>query len=234
MKPNCIIVEDEPYAATMLANYISDCGLLSLSASFKNANDAFAYLLNKKIDVVFCDIRMPGLSGLQLVKALQGKTKVIFTTAYRDYAVEAFELNAIDYLTKPVSYERFLIAINKTINELLLIENKNLTGPEFLISIKTNREIHRIDKNEILYIEGLGNYVKVYLQDNCLISNITQKLFIEKLDRDTFIRVNKSYIVNTSKITKLSSYGLAIGKVEIPVARVYRKKLIEIFNKHPH
>lgn len=214
---SCIIVEDEPIAAEIIADYISEVSYLILSGKFIDALSANEYLQSNNIDVIFLDIHLPGVKGTEFLKTLQAKYQVIFTTAYKDYALEGFDLNVIDYLLKPVSLPRFMQAVNKLSTQTL---NEEQTEYEIF---NENKKQYKINRNEILYIESNRDYCKVHLIDK---STITTKITIsemqQRLSIKGFRRIHKSYLINESKIKMTSAQEVMLNDVLLPVGRMYK------------
>lgn len=227
----CIAVDDEPPALRVLQTYIGSFPRLELMGMFANAVDALAALQRAPVELMFLDIQMPKLLGTDLVRSLTMPPRVIFTTAYRKFAVEGFELNAVDYLLKPISFDRFVRAVNKVMDTRLLMQthpqgaasHSTFVSDEFLY-VRAQRRIVKIPFNEILYIESLKDYVKVVSDSDTFVSKLSICTLEEALPKDRFIRVHRSFIV---AIRKVFSYGpemVQIGKVKIPVSRTYRQK----------
>ena len=231
-----IAIDDEPLALQLVTGYIEKTPGLTLAGSFDNPLDALEFMSREHVDLVFVDIRMPDLSGIEFTRALSKETRVIFTTAYEKYALEGFRLSVVDYLLKPFSYEEFLKAVHKA-QKLITLE-KGSSGQveannEFLF-LKSDYKIRRINFNDILYIEGLKDYVKVYVQNvqKPVISLATMKLIESKLPEAKFMRVHRSYIVNLDKIDTIERSRIVFGKTYIPVSDQYKDKFQEFLNKN--
>lgn len=214
-KIKCLIVDDEELARTLLKTYIDKLDFLELVGSFENPVDAVHILKDKIIDVIFLDIQMPELKGTDFAKIIDTKTKIIFTTAYSEYALEGFDLNALDYLLKPITFERFLQAVDKV--------NIETTGQE--ITVKSGYDLHKLQYDDILYIESDSEYVTYYTKDRKIVSNQRLKVLEEELPKNTFMRVHRSYIINKNKVTSLKGRDLLIGKVKIPVSDSYYERV---------
>ncbi|MDA0195350.1 MAG: LytTR family DNA-binding domain-containing protein [Bacteroidetes bacterium] len=228
MKINCLIVDDEPLARDGIAGYMSKIHFLSLIETCKNALEATEALKNNPIDLIFLDINMPGMSGLQLMKSLSHPPIVIFTTAYRDYAADGFDLNAIDYLVKPFSFERFTQGANKAYEYLLLRKNPELapgTADEFFF-VKCDGKFVKIYFDEILFIEGMKDYTIIYRGQEKLIVLVSLKKVEERLPSDSFLRVHKSYIAAKNKIGAIDGNQLKIGSHLIPISKNTRESVI--------
>ncbi|MHB1922439.1 MAG: LytR/AlgR family response regulator transcription factor [Chitinophagaceae bacterium] len=218
----CIIVEDEPLAQQVLQRYISDHEHLHLIKVCKNALYGFSILKEQLVDVMFLDINMPLISGIDFLKTLEKPPKVILTTAYPDYAAESYELDVFDYLLKPFTFDRF----KKSINKLMMIEETKLLDaePEYIF-IKVDGRLVKINHVDILYIEAMGDYLKVKSIQRTYITHMTMKVMEELLPPNKFIRVQRSFIIAKSKVTTLGSKYVQINEIEIRVGELYREKL---------
>jgi DNA-binding LytR/AlgR family response regulator len=231
MALKCLLVDDEPLALQVLEKYVSGLPQLELVASCTNAFKAIEMLQKKKIDLVFLDIQMPKLSGISLVKTLQYRPKIIFTTAFKEYAVEAFDLDAVDYLVKPVSFERFLKAVNKALQqgEATEAEEEEETvvhsGSGFLY-FRADRKMVKVFLDEIIYIESLKDYVKIHRRNNKpLIVKQSISTLEAMLPETGFVRIHRSFIVSVSKITAYTSHDVEIGSLELPIGRLYSNNI---------
>lgn len=233
---NAIAIDDEPLALQLVSGYIEKTPGLNLAGSFDNPLDAIEFLNNEAVDLIFVDIQMPDLSGLEFTRSLVKGPKVIFTTAYEKYALEGFRLDVIDYLLKPFSYEEFLRAVQKAVR-LIRLENdipeKVDANNEFLF-LKSDYKIRRINFDDILYIEGLKDYVKVFTRksDKPVISLVTLKLLESKLPVSKFMRVHRSFIVNLEKIDTIERSRIVFGKTYIPVSEQYKDKFQEFLDNN--
>lgn len=227
MSIRCLIVDDEPLARKLLISYVETCQDLVLAAECTTAMEARSKLKEEKIDLIFLDIQMPQLSGMQLLHSLHVSPAVIFTTAYREYAPEAFDLNAIDYLIKPVSPERFLKAIDKYY-ERFSVAGKNFNVKELgdTIFIRADRLQHKVSKVDILYIESLDNYVKVILKDRAIITRETITSLEKKLSPPEFVRIHRSFIVNSKNVQALSLESISIANKELPFGRAFKQQAL--------
>lgn len=224
---NCIAVDDEPLALDIIEDFIKEIPFLKLVKKCYSASEAIEIIQNENIDLVFLDIRMPSITGVQLVKSLKDIPAVIFTTAYTDYAVEGFNLDAVDYLVKPFSFERFLKAVNKAYS---LYKLKNDTGKDYIF-IKSGYKNLKVDFNDILYIEGLSDYIKIYLVNGKNILSLQSlKVFIDKLPENDFLRVHRSYIVSLNKIDSIQKSRIFIGEKHITVGEKYKDKFLKRIN----
>lgn len=228
MKYKCIIIDDEKLARKLIENHLMQLTDFELIASCSSAIDASKILKEETIDLLFLDIEMPVLKGTDFFKNLLNKPKVIFTTAYRDYAVEGFELDAIDYILKPITFHRFFKGIEKfkslqDKSTSKSIENSEENKPSF-IYIREDRKQVKVDFKKIIYIESLKDYIKIHLIDQHHITKSSISSFLTKLD-NRFIRVHRSYIINKDKITAYTKKDLEIGRIEIPIGDNYREDI---------
>jgi DNA-binding LytR/AlgR family response regulator len=222
---SCIIVDDEPSSQHVLQHFVAQTSILDLKTTCSNTEEAFKYLqLNEKIDLIFLDINMPKQSGLEFYKSLQNPPQVIFTTAYPQYAVDGFEVNAVDYLLKPIAYERFLTAINK-----VLINSDLKTEDDDFIIIKENKALYKIKFKNIQYIEAFGDYVKVHTQEKTITTHSTFSKFIENLPH-YFLRTHKSFSINLNKLNQLSGNQITIENHKIPIGQTYKETVLKALN----
>jgi len=233
---SAVAIDDEPLALQLIEGYIKKTTGLKLAAKFDNPLDAADFLRNNSADIIFVDIQMPDLTGIEFTRLLEKGPKVIFTTAYEKYALEGYKLEVVDYLLKPFSYEEFLTAVNKAVR-LINLEKKAPekidTNDEFLF-LKSDYKIRRINFNDIIYIEGLKDYVKIYTQNNPkpVLTLSTLKLLETKLPSERFMRVHRSFIVNLKKIETIERSRIVFGKTYIPVSEQYKDKFQEFLNKN--
>lgn len=226
MNIKCLIIDDEPSSQQVLKKYISNINFLELISVCNNANQAIKELkINSNIDLLFLDINMPIISGLTFYKSLQNPPKVIFTTAYSDCAIDGFELNATDYLLKPFSFDRFLTAVNK-----LDIKKNKIAINDFII-IKSNKVLHKVLPNNIIFIEASGDYVKVHLEKECIVTNMTFTNFIESLPTNLFIRTHKSFAINLDVIKSISGNQIITNSHKIPIGQKYKSSFFEFLEK---
>jgi DNA-binding LytR/AlgR family response regulator len=239
---NVIIVDDEPLAQDVLETYIEKVPELNLVKKCNNAFEANEALKMHGIDLMFLDIQMPQLTGIDFLKTLVKPPLVIFTTAYSNYALEGFELNALDYLLKPISLERFIKAVNKA-TEYLELQRKETpaaatleeTGPDYIF-VKADKKLVKVNFDDILYIEGLKDYVIIRLENNRVITLQTMKSLEDKLPLGTFRRIHRSYIVNINKINAIVGNMVEVmekGQAKhLPVGKNYRDELLDMINKN--
>ena len=215
---NCIIVDDTPLAVEKLAGFIKQVPNLSLDASFNNGLEALPYLHSRQIDLVFLDIQMEQLTGLQFMDALQYRPKIVIVSAYRQYAIDGFENNVTDYLLKPYSFERFLKAINKVSAEL----QKGMTKDYMFV--KTEYRMERIDFADILYIEGKGAYLQIVTKTSKIMTLLSFAQIMDLLPKENFTRVHKSYIIAIDKIENIERNVIKIAKGHIPIGKSYQEE----------
>jgi DNA-binding LytR/AlgR family response regulator len=227
MKLKCLIAEDEPIAREILRSYIEKTDSLVLSAQFTNAIDAWTFLKSHSVDIMFLDIKMPQMSGLELLTNITNKPKTIITSAYRYYATDAFDLEVVDYLLKPYSYQRFQKAIRKAgADAIAEPTHAPVEKPYFFI--KGNKELHKITFDDIAYVESQRDYVKFKLEDNSeLTTRNTISYYEEFLPPAKFLRIHRSFIVPISKIASIDANGVKVSNHEIPVGRNYRQPLLD-------
>jgi two-component system, LytTR family, response regulator LytT len=233
---NTIAIDDEPLALQLVKGYIEKTPFLEMMGSFDNPLNAMEFLENKQVDLIFLDIQMPDLTGTEFARVLNSESKIIFTTAYEKYALEGFKLDAVDYLLKPFGYEEFLLAAQKARKLIDLEQNSQIqieANNEFLF-LKSEYKIRRINFNDILYIEGLKDYIKVFLVNETkpILSLSTLKSIENKLPENKFMRVHRSFIVNLNKISTIDRSRIVYGEVYIPISDQYRDKFQEFLNKN--
>lgn len=221
-----IIVDDEPKAIELLRSYLNHFNKMELVGTFRNGLKAFEYLNKNSVDLIFLDINMPHISGISLSKMIPPTTKIIFTTAYSEYAVESYEVEATDYLLKPISLERFTKAVSK-----VLKEDKSPEQPEQdIILIKSGSTVHRINPQDIHYIEKEGNYATYYTSGQKIVSRESTVELLANLP-SYFIQVHKSYVVNTNKVSSIEKDRLKISEVEIPVGSIFKAETLKVLFK---
>jgi len=236
MPIRCLAIDDEPLALKQIGSYIKKTPFLELAALCNSALDALEYISSYKIDLVFVDISMPDLSGMEFVKSLREKPGIIFTTAYSEYAVEGFKVDAIDYLLKPIGYADFLKAVNKAkafheSNDTKQVVNN---AGEDHIFVKSEYKIVRIDLSDIKYIESMHEYVRIHLAgDKPLMTLISMKAIEEQLPKERFMRVHRSYIVNKEKIKVVERNRIIFdNNIYIPVSDQYKSQFQDFLNKN--
>ncbi|MEM6765316.1 MAG: LytTR family DNA-binding domain-containing protein [Bacteroidota bacterium] len=225
----CLVVDDEPLAIEILARFIKKVPFLELVDSFENAVEASTFLQHDKVDLLFLDIQMPDLNGLQLLQSLPEKPLVIFTSAYSQYALESYSLDAVDYLLKPILFERFLKAVNKAQKLKQLDESgSDIIGEEKeFIFIKSDTRYFKINYADIQYIEGMRDYVAVHTNGQKILTLMSMTNMLDNLPSADFMRVHKSYIVGLKHISMVQHNRIKIGEKEIPVSNTYKEGLMK-------
>lgn len=232
MKIKCILVDDEPFALDILEDDLLSFEQIEILAKFSGGEEAIEYLQNHEVDLMFSDIQMPGLLGTQMVRSLENPPLVIFTTAFHQFAVEGFELNAVDYLMKPIRKERLAEALKKVEN-LLGLKQKAQTEPSNnYIILNVEYKKVKLLFDEILYVEGLKDYVKIYLENRVhpLLTRSNLRGMENKLPEEFFLRIHNSFMVNKSKITGFNQSKLDVGKTELPIGKTYVEKIMEVLS----
>lgn len=231
-----IAIDDEPLALQLITGYITKTPFLELKGGFDNPLDAMEYMSVAQIDLILLDIQMPDLTGIEFIRTLKNRPRIIFTTAYEKYALEGFKLDVVDYLLKPVNYEEFLTAVQK-VRALIELEKKALkqveANDEYLF-LKSEYKIRRINFNDIRYIEGLKDYVKIYTvnEPKPVLSLSSLKALESKLPENKFMRIHRSFIVNLEKIDTIERSRIVFGKVYIPVSEAYKEKFHKFLDKN--
>ena len=241
MKFTCYVVDDEPLAVELMVGYVRKTPFLELKGSFYSASATFEALGREAVDLLFCDIQMPELSGMELARMLPERTRVIFTTAFSNYAVEGFRVNALDYLLKPISYADFLVSASKALRWFEMAgssvapgKDGHPSGTVSSIYVKTDYRLLRLELDDILYIEGLKDYVRIWLRDRSepVLSLMSMKALEEQLPRERFVRVHRSYIIQPSAMSCIERGRVVYGKVRIPVSDTYRQGLQDFLEKN--
>lgn len=232
---HCIIVDDEPIAREILENHLSRIDSVDIVANCKSAIEAFSAINSKMVDLVFLDINMPEISGLSFAQSINNEIKIIFTTAYREYALDGFDLRAVDYLLKPISFERLLQAINKYRNENTKVAMYNSIEisqerSDFFF-VRTERKMVKITYSDIIYIESLSDYIKIHLTDKTVVTRETITNIEAKLPQHDFIRTHRSFIVSKQKIESYTNEFIEIENKQIPISRSYKNKVLNCFKK---
>lgn len=226
---NAIAIDDEPLALKVIESLCGKTENLILQRTFTQPNEALRYLQKYPVDLIFCDIQMPSLTGINLVKSLRQKTMVIFTTAFSEYAAVSYDLNAIDYLLKPINLKRFTQAIAKA-QEYFDYINKRDQSAEKNIFVRADFNLVKISLADILYIEGLADYLKIHIQGRkTVVARMTMKDMMEKLNSTDFIRVHRSYILPFNKIESVRGITISIGDKKFPIGRTYVE---DFFNRY--
>lgn len=229
-KIKCIVVDDEPVAREIIESYLQKIQNIELIKSCKNVVEALKVLNSQSVDLIFLDINMPEISGLTLAKSVNNNTKIIFTTAYREYAVEGFDLQAVDYLLKPISFERFLQAVQKYFDLHVSVKTSEKESNESYqdsIFIRSDRKMVKVRFEDIEYIESLSDYIKVHTKADTLITRETIKNVESKLPTRDFLRVHRSFIVSVNAIDSYTNEYVEVGKKAIPISRSYKETVLE-------
>ena len=231
----CIIIEDEPIALDIIAGYISKTSFLELEAKFRDPVKALEFLKTCTVDLIFLDINMPELDGIRFLRSIDNRPMVIFTTAYSEYALESYEFNAVDYLLKPVEYERFLKAAGRAFEQFKMKEKyEKDTGSlslkvseENIFFIKSGTEYFKVKIGDIIYIRGMGNYIIFVTKNKDIISIMNLKDVSDKLPESSFVQVHKSYIVNLIHIDVIKKDSIKINNEFLPIGKVYKESLLK-------
>lgn len=231
MKYNCIIVDDEPLAIEVIKSHAGNIGIFNVVAECSNAAEAFQALKSNKVELMFLDIQMPGMKGTDFLRNLVSPPRVILTTAYRDYAYEGYELNVVDYLLKPVSYDRFVRAVDKFLNYESVKAEK--PGEEKFIYLNINKKIHKIYISEIVYVESIKDYLTIHTITGEIVAKHTITAFEGLLPAEEFVRIHRSFIVALKKIKGFNAHCVDIGGKELPIGQIYQAGVFEKL-KYPH
>lgn len=232
MKTKCLIIDDEPLARDLIRNHIEKLDSFEIVAECGDAMKAMQELRDKKVDLMFMDIQMPQITGIEFLKILKNPPKVIITTAFREYALDGFELDVVDYLLKPITFERFLKSVNKYYeitqedvqNSAPVIEVSS--NEDSFIYVKENKRVIKVYLHEILYIEGLSEYVQIYTDKKKIITKISMSSLEDKLPNDGFLRIHKSFIVSTSRIEAFTAHTIEVPGKELPIGRSYKSTVL--------
>lgn len=232
MKIKCLIVDDEPLAIRLIENHIAKIDALEVVATASSALKAFEILNTQKIDLLFLDIKMPNITGIDFLKSLKHPPKTIFTTAYRDFAIESYELEAVDYLLKPITFERFFKSVDRYLRDSATVNtfsNPEIPKKEDYILLKSAGKNFKIKLDDILYVESIKDYIKVHKTDG---SNITSKYKISNLEAelpsDHFVRIHRSFIINAAKITAFSNTDIEVLGIDLPIG-ISHKEQVDLF-----
>jgi DNA-binding LytR/AlgR family response regulator len=238
MKINCIAIDDEPLALDIIKDYCSKVAFLNLLTTFDNAIESIEYIRSNKVDLIFLDIQMEELTGIQLLNALKYRPFVIFTTAYERYAIQGFELDVVDYMLKPISFERFIKGVNKVFERMQLdvggakpenIKNKPAEASFFFV--KTETRMERIENNDVLYVEGMGDYWRIVTKTRRIMTLMNAKKLEEILHEPQFCRVHKSFFIALDKIESIERNRIKIGDQYIPVSETYHKAFFDLVER---
>lgn len=235
-KTRCLIIDDEPLAIKLIKTHLSKLECFEVAGECRNALKAIEFLRHEKIDLMFLDINMPEITGLEFLKTIPDPPYVIITTAYREYAVEGYDLDVVDFLLKPISFERFLKAINRYCSRTRPAANmseeiQQETKEKKFIHIQDGKNIFKLLYDDVLYFEGYGEYVKVITQGKTYVVRDSLTDFENRLAQDSFLRIHKSYIVNLNKIKGFSTIHVLLKDNELPIGRIYREKAMSMLKK---
>jgi DNA-binding LytR/AlgR family response regulator len=239
MKTKCVIIDDEPIAREIIRDYISKLNELEIIAEFKNPIEAISFLNESKTDLLFLDINMPEISGINFARSLSNPPAIIFTTAYREFAADGFELQAIDYLVKPIPFDRFLKAVNHYFKlhtksvEMTTTEPPERSEEEFIF-LKDSKKTHKVFLTDIKYIESDGDYIRFYLQSRKIMVRGSLSSLEVTLPPEMFLRIHNSYIINLTKVNAITLYSLEIDGTELPISRSHKEKVLKILNMKPY
>jgi DNA-binding LytR/AlgR family response regulator len=236
MKTKCLVIDDEPLARDLMRSHIEKLENFEIVEECSDAMKALHALQNHPVDLMFMDIQMPQITGVEFLKTLKHPPRVIITTAYREYALDGFELDVVDYLIKPITFERFLKSINKyyqiSQEDLFPESSVNFSVPieEAFIYVKENKKVIKIHLNEIVYIEGLSEYVQIYTGSKKIITKTSMGNMEEKLPGSGFLRIHKSFIVSLNKIEAFTSGSIEVPGKELPIGRSYKNSVLEVLH----
>ncbi|RCH54754.1 DNA-binding response regulator [Mucilaginibacter hurinus] len=230
---NCIIVDDEPLARKGMEQLISNTPYLKLLATFKSPQGVDAFLQEHSVDLILLDINMPGINGLEFARTVPKNTLIIFTTAHSEYATESYEVEAIDYLLKPISLQRFTKAVEKALSYYNLLNNEKSSVDNVAdshIYIRADRRFHKIALSDIIYIEGLKDYVVLHTREQKYITWMNIKTIQSKLPRSKFLRINKRYVINRNEVLSFNSNTVWLKNVELPIGKAYQHDFLKSYN----
>ena len=233
MTIKCAIIDDEPLAAGLLESYAKKTPFLHLIGTYGSAIEAMKELRDHPAQLLFLDIQMPELSGIEFAKILPPDTKIIFTTAFQQYAIEGYKVSALDYLMKPVSYEDFLKAANKALEWFTVSQKQQLYAKDRFMFVKSDYKLVRVNLDDILYIEGLKDYVRIYMEDGQkIMSLMNMKKLEDYLPRPEFLRTHRSFIVHMTKTQSVDLFRLVFGSEYIPISETYKDDVQQYFDSH--
>ncbi len=241
MNINCIAVDDEPLALDIIKAYCAKIPFLHLAGTFSNAIDTLEYLRHNTVDLMFLDIQMDELTGIQLLNSLNNKPFVIFTTAYDQYAIQGFDLDVLDYMLKPISFERFVKGANKALEQIQKKPNLNasekqekqaVSKPNTFFFVKTETRIEKVIASEVLYVEGMGDYWRIVTKSRRIMTLMNARGIEEILHEPEFCRVHKSFFVAIDKIEFVERKQIKIGELLIPISETYQKNFFDLIEKH--
>jgi len=237
MKTRCIIVDDEPLARSVIRKHLENIPNTEVVAECKNAVEAMPMLRNNNVDLMFLDIQMPGLTGIAFLKTLAHPPRVIIVTAYRDFAIDGFDCDVVDYLLKPVSFERFLKAMNRFFDlqehtPVILDEKDFSLSPDLFMYARENKKVQKIYLRDIIYIESLKEYVRIHTRERRVVSKMQIGQLERQLPDTHFLRIHKSFIVNTAFITAFTATSVELGQFELTISRTYKDSVMKALKYH--
>lgn len=233
MKVKCLIVDDEPLAVKLIEKHIAQIDTLEVVATCNSAIKAFEVLNTQQVDLLFLDIKMPALTGIDFLKTLKHPPHTILTTAYRNYALESYDLDVVDYLLKPITFDRFFKAVDRYFrkNQTKPVPQNSVPAPSSekqYIVVKSGNKHHKIELDTILFVESLKDYVRIHTGDKRIVAKYKISEFEENLGRDQFIRIHRSFIINLHKVTAFTAYDVEVGETEIPIGASYKEKVMPL------
>lgn len=230
----CAIIDDEPLAAELLESYAKKTPELHLVGVYGSAVEAMKELRNNPVDLLFLDIQMPELSGMEFAGILPKKTKIIFTTAFDRYAIDGYKVNAVDYLLKPISYDSFVLSVNRVLERCMDVDRQDVMSADGFVYVKSEYKLVKINFDDILYIEGVKDYVKIYFRDRRkpVMSLMNMKKLEDYLPKSQFMRVHRSFIVNMSVADMIDRGRIVAGDTFIPVSESYKEQVQEYIDRH--
>ena len=233
MTLTCAIIDDEPLAAGLLKSYAEKTPFLQLTGTYGSAIEAMRQLRETPVQLLFLDIQMPELSGIEFAKILPRDTKVVFTTAFQQYAIEGYKVSALDYLLKPISYEDFLRTVNKAVEWFTIAQRQQTCAEDRFMFVKSDYKLIRIALDDILYIEGLKDYVRIYLEDGTkIMSLMNMKKLEDYMPRPEYLRTHRSYIVHMTKVQQIDRFRIVFGQEYIPISDSYKDEVQQYLEEH--
>src|SRR5258705_667206 len=236
-KIQCLVIDDEPPARDVIKKYIAGIDLLELSGECSNAVETLSFLQANSVDLLFLDIKMPHILGTSFLRTLKNPPKVIFTTAFRKYAVEGFDLNAVDYLLKPIGFERFLQAVNKVLQTNIVFPDTKMQSSDGIpeqahpfLYFRVDRKMVKVFLDDILFLESMKDYIKIFTKTKTIITKQPISSLEELLPADAFVRIHRSYIVAIDKIVSFNAESVEINKKVLPIARIYKIEVTKFLN----
>ncbi|HRN17190.1 MAG TPA: LytTR family DNA-binding domain-containing protein [Xylanibacter oryzae] len=230
---NCAIVDDEPLAAELLSSYVEKTTFLKLIGTYNSAITAMKDLRDNPVDIIFLDIQMPEISGIEFAKILPKETRIIFTTAFNQYAIDGYSVNALDYLLKPISYVDFMTAVSKAMDYFSFIRKQETYKKDRFMFVKSEYKLIRVPLDNILYIEGLKDYIRIYLENGAkIMSLMNMKKLEEYLPTPEFMRTHRSYIVHMTKINSVDHFRIVFGEDYLPISDTYKENVLMYLDRH--